>query len=516
MIQRWLKVFVIAVSIISLPGCAIKFSPEQELIPYMPVSQAEPYPVAFEVGYSNPFPGADSLAAIEQKLPPSEDGVLPYIIELRYGQFIERFRIDMRVWSAGEIINEEVVHARASFTSGRPEATAKARAEFYHLAAGHFAQIINGRVRDGYPDYLEAISSRKEDDLRAYLAANRNSLFYHSALSVLGNHAPAGERRTAWHLANKKQYPGYEMAQPDELRLWLSGPEGFSFWEIQQALEAGASQDELLVDVLEARAFSIPEIHPGHRYGPDEFETIVGAVYSPELIRFIDFWELHDEQSDLAWQDYGYTNLITQFRYMHQVSGLAMHLSANQAQQLMDAGISEQLILAGNLSDDRYGEVFSNWRYQRLDPADYIASLPIPGTGGNYLSPYTDDEVVAEWVNQAINARMGATVGSTLGAVAGAQLGRNLPVPGGQFIGGMLGSATGQSAGREAAIQSLGGWDFIRATSDYSFTNVRDMAEYLVYQFGDRSDFMDVIAAASALYPALIGEVQRMVQASNT
>lgn len=42
-------------------------------------------------------------------------------------------------------------------------------------------------------------------------------------------------------------------------------------------------------------------------------------------------------------------------------------------------------------------------------------SLVIQGNDGRYLSRYTSDGVVAEWVNKAINNRMGSATGSAVG-----------------------------------------------------------------------------------------------------
>jgi len=39
-----------------------------------------------------------------------------------------------------------------------------------------------------------------------------------------------------------------------------------------------------------------------------------------------------------------------------------------------------------------------------------------------YLSPYTQDGVMAEWVNKSINAKMGPKIGKYTGTHAGQQL----------------------------------------------------------------------------------------------
>ena len=509
--QRWSALWCLVALMLALSGCATKFAVQQDLMVYTPNIDAEEYPVAFDVNYSNPFPGQESLAIIERKLLSSPDVHSPYVIELQYRQFIKNYWIDMRVWSAGEVVLEEAIHARQRGAGiANPELHPEPLTEFYKASADHFAQYINDRVRADYPRYYEALMADSESALRAFLSDNRESLLYYAALSALGHHAPPGDQAMAWHLANKKQYPGYVTAQPNELRLWLTGPADLSFWELQKALSEGGNSEELLAQVLEARAFDLPPVTHNERYGSFDFEAYLGgAIYSPVMDKST--WD-DARDYNTNWRDYIHTNLANQYRFQHQFTGIGIQLTEQQRQSLQQRGLSEHLIAAADLGDEGYGEHFAQWRYERLNPEQYIHGLRLDHSSGRYLSPYTEDDVVAEWVNRAINARIGATIGSTAGAVAGAQLGRNIPVPGGQFIGGMIGSAAGQSAGRDAAIQAVGGWGFIQETSDYSFASVRDMAEYLLYHFGDRDDFMDVISAASAVYPGLGREVNAMVR----
>ncbi|MDB6114799.1 MAG: hypothetical protein JWQ62_1744, partial [Lacunisphaera sp.] len=63
-----------------------------------------------------------------------------------------------------------------------------------------------------------------------------------------------------------------------------------------------------------------------------------------------------------------------------------------------------------------------------------VAPKPIEGNTGKYMSPFTSDGVVAEWVDKAVKAKMGSAVGGAIGAYAGQKAMENIP-----FIGGMLG-----------------------------------------------------------------------------
>jgi hypothetical protein len=140
---------------------------------------------------------------------------------------------------------------------------------------------------------------------------------------------------------------------------------------------------------------------------------------------------------------------------------------------------------------------------ERQNAENAVASLVINGNSGRYMSPYTSDGVTAEWVNKAINADIGATAGSGVGAAAGAYAANKAleSIPFASVFGGMLGSAAGESIGRETAIEASGGWDFIRSTSDQSFSSLSDMAEYLRTVYGNEPTYADVVAATAQVYP---------------
>lgn len=135
--------------------------------------------------------------------------------------------------------------------------------------------------------------------------------------------------------------------------------------------------------------------------------------------------------------------------------------------------------------------------------AEARKSLVIHNNSGRFMSPYTSDRVTAEWVNKALNANIGATAGSAVGAAAGAYAANKAleSVPFGSLLGGIAGSAVGKSVGRDTAIESIGGWDYVRSTSDMSFRSLADMARYLKSEYGSDPNFGDVVEATSHIYP---------------
>lgn len=121
---------------------------------------------------------------------------------------------------------------------------------------------------------------------------------------------------------------------------------------------------------------------------------------------------------------------------------------------------------------------------------------PIYGNSGAYMCPYTEDGVVARWVDKSLNAQVGASAGSLVGRYAGEKAVSAIP-----FIGGFLGSKAGDAAGREIAIKMAGGWTGIKESSDLSFNSLDEMALYITYHHADHSQFNEVVTASNEIYP---------------
>lgn len=123
---------------------------------------------------------------------------------------------------------------------------------------------------------------------------------------------------------------------------------------------------------------------------------------------------------------------------------------------------------------------------------------PIQGNSGEYMSPYTSDGVVADWVDKAINANIGSAVGGAVGAYAGAKAMENVP-----FVGGFLGNKAGKAMGRQAAIKASGGEGYMRRTSDLSFHSLNDMARWMYLEHGQSGNYSEVLKATQEVYPEL-------------
>lgn len=141
------------------------------------------------------------------------------------------------------------------------------------------------------------------------------------------------------------------------------------------------------------------------------------------------------------------------------------------------------------------------------EQTETAAETPIiQNNSGRYLSPYTSDGVVAEWVNKAINNQMGSAAGSAVGAAAGNYAAQKAleNVPGGALLGSIFGSMAGKTAGNKVADDISGGDAYRRQTSDLSFHSLNDMAAWLRAEHGDKANFAEVTKATNAVYPGLL------------
>lgn len=136
---------------------------------------------------------------------------------------------------------------------------------------------------------------------------------------------------------------------------------------------------------------------------------------------------------------------------------------------------------------------------------------PIEGNTGVYMSPYTSDGVLAEWVNNSINRAVGSALGKTTGMLAGeALIGDNIPV-----VGGWIGSSVGDSIGQKIAYEAAGGEQFIKQSSDISFNDLKSLTVYLYVNYSDTEHYGNAIKATIEIYPELKNKYQQYVHSAS-
>ncbi len=148
---------------------------------------------------------------------------------------------------------------------------------------------------------------------------------------------------------------------------------------------------------------------------------------------------------------------------------------------------------------------------QMPTPSSLVAPAPIEDSSGAFLSPYTSDGVLAEWVDKAVSAKAGAALGGAVGNYAGQQATENIP-----FIGGFIGQKLGEEAGRKIALEAAGGEQYMRETSDLSFATLEDLAVYIYVNHSSHEHYQDALSATMEIYPQLKMSYQNaLLQAAN-
>ena len=125
---------------------------------------------------------------------------------------------------------------------------------------------------------------------------------------------------------------------------------------------------------------------------------------------------------------------------------------------------------------------------------------------GKYLLPYKADGEPTEWAGKALNAAVGKVVGEKAGDVASNALASKIPFGG--LASGFLKKKVKESAGMIA----LGGADYIKKTSELSFSNLNDYTVYLQLRHGGDASYKEVLAAAIAVYPDLEGRFEGAIK----
>lgn len=147
-----------------------------------------------------------------------------------------------------------------------------------------------------------------------------------------------------------------------------------------------------------------------------------------------------------------------------------------------------------------------------LPQESMVTSVPIPfeNNEGKYMSPYTSDGVLAEWVNNTINGEVGAALGATTGALLGQQVSGDIPI-----AGAWVGSSLGSSIGQNMAFEAAGGVEFIKQTSDISFNDLKSLTIYLYVNYSETEHYQAAIKATQAIYPELKAKYQQYVSAAS-
>ena len=135
-------------------------------------------------------------------------------------------------------------------------------------------------------------------------------------------------------------------------------------------------------------------------------------------------------------------------------------------------------------------------KYQALS-VDVPAPQPLTNKSGKYFVPYNAKGELTEWASKAFNAQAGAAVGAKVGEKAGQALASKVP------FGGMLAGAAKNKGKELGALAAVGGLEFIRSSSEFSFNKLDDYIVYLHVTHSSSPGYAQALATAMSIYPEL-------------
>ena len=139
---------------------------------------------------------------------------------------------------------------------------------------------------------------------------------------------------------------------------------------------------------------------------------------------------------------------------------------------------------------------------------DLVLTAPAPLTdkSGKYFAPYGADGELNAWGKKALEANVGSLAGEKAGGMAVSAAGSVIP-----GAGLLSPFAKSKELGAKAAV---GGSDFIKKTSDYSFNSLEDYAVFLHAKFAGQPTYKQALASTLAVYPELETTLEPAIKAA--
>ncbi len=140
------------------------------------------------------------------------------------------------------------------------------------------------------------------------------------------------------------------------------------------------------------------------------------------------------------------------------------------------------------------------------EPQALVTPTPRQDSDGQYLSPYTSDDVVAAWVQKGLSAKVGKTAGS----LATQKALESVP------FAGLFASRAGEAVGRAAALKLVGGMKFMKTTTDLSFDSLDDLVIYTYARHSNHVDYPRVIKLVGEIYPKFAQQQHSILVSAST
>lgn len=133
-------------------------------------------------------------------------------------------------------------------------------------------------------------------------------------------------------------------------------------------------------------------------------------------------------------------------------------------------------------------------KYQAMS-VNVPAPTPLTDASGKYFVPYNAKGEPTAWATKAFNAQAGAAVGAKVGEKAAGALAAKVP------LGGLLAGAAKNKGKSLGAFAAIGGPEFVKKTSDYSFKKLDDYIVYLHVTHANSAGYAQTLATVMSIYP---------------
>lgn len=141
---------------------------------------------------------------------------------------------------------------------------------------------------------------------------------------------------------------------------------------------------------------------------------------------------------------------------------------------------------------------------------DLVLTAPAALTdkSGMYCVPYDANGELTPWAAKAIEATAGGMAGEKAGGAAVSALGGAIP---GAGLLSPFAKKKGKELGAKAAV---GGPEFIKSSSAYSFNSLNDYSVFLHAKFSGKPTYTKALASAISVYPELETTLEPAIKAA--
>lgn len=201
------------------------------------------------------------------------------------------------------------------------------------------------------------------------------------------------------------------------------------------------------------------------------------------------------------------------FHHLVQTSLATMHSSTRLFTALLVSGFCTLTVTANTAADIARAEtvirkvLFISGQYEGKDLV-LTPPVPLADKSGLYCEPYDAQGELTPWAKKAVEATVGGMAGEKAGGAAISALGGAIP---GAGLLSPFAKKKGKELGAKAAV---GGAEFIKSSSTYSFNSIEDYAVFLHARFSTKPTYKQALASTISVYPELETALEPAIKAA--